>query len=129
MAAAKEADRELLNLLEDSGFEGFDEFLKGRGRVNDVSQDNVNEDFRIDYAQIEEIVHFMLTELSEEGNIYCGCRAGDTARYDFEFCGDRVRVFCHTCGYEKYLPMSSTLAANAFLHTDRLILEPGETKK
>ena len=87
------------------------------------SSDNVDRDFRIDYAQIEDVVRFMLTELAEEGDITCGCHEGDTARYDFEFCGDSVRIFCRTCGYEKQIPMSSTLAANAFLHTDRLELE------
>ena len=65
-----------------------------------------------------------LVELAEDGDLKCGCREGETARYDFEFRGDAVRIFCHTCGYETFVPMASTLAANAFLHTDRLILEP-----
>ena len=121
--AAKESDKQLLSLLEEAGFSGFDEFRNGRNAVSDDSSDNVDRDFRIDYAQIEDVVRFMLTELAEEGDITCGCHEGDTARYDFEFCGDSVRIFCRTCGYEKQIPMSSTLAANAFLHTDRLELE------
>ena len=120
-AAAKDADEELLNLLEDAGFDDFASFLAGRNSVG--GEDNVDEEYRIDYAQIEEIVRYMLVELAEEGNLSCGCREGEVARYDFEFCGDTVRVFCHTCGYEVKIPMSSTLSANAFLHTDRLTLE------
>ncbi len=123
LEAAKEADRELLEIIEESGFDSFDEFLNGKNSVTDSSEDNVDKDFRIDYAQIEEIVRFMLVELSEDGDISCGCKEGDTARYDFEFKGDSVKIFCHTCGHEHLVPMSSTLAANAFLHTDKLKLE------
>ncbi len=121
--AAKAADADLLLLLEEAGFDGFEEFMAGRNAATDNSGDNVDSDFRMDYAQIEDIVRFMLTELAEEGDISCGCKDGDTARYDFEFAGDSVRIFCHTCGHEKLVPMSSTLAANAFLHTDKLVLE------
>ncbi len=126
LEAARAADRELLELIEEMGFDSFDEFMTGKNSVSDHSNDNVDADYRIDYAQIEEVVHFMLTELSEDGDILCGCHEGDTARYDFEFQGDSVKIFCHTCGYEKIIPMSSTLAANAFLHTDKLILEKNE---
>ncbi len=121
--ASKEADRELLELLYDAGFDSFEEFIGGRNTVSDNSGDNVDEEYRHDYAQIEDIVRFMLVELAEDGDISCGCREGDTARYDFEFKGDSVRIFCHTCGKEALVPMSSTLAANAFLHTDKLTLE------
>lgn len=119
-AAATEADEELLDLLEEAGFDDLGSFLAGRAQLD--GEDNVDEDYRIDYAQIEEIVRFMLVELAEEGDIHCGCSEGDTARYDFEFAGDAVRIFCHTCGHEIKIPMSSTLAANAFLHTDSLTL-------
>ena len=122
--AAHEADEELVDLLEDAGFDDLGSFLAGRNSLE--GEDNVDEDYRMDYAQIEEIVRFMLVELAEEGDISCGCCEGDTARYDFEFCGDAVRVFCHTCGFETMLPMSSTLAANAFLHADSLTLEKPE---
>ncbi len=121
--AAHNADAELFNILEESGFNSFDEFISGRNTISDNSNDNVDEDFRIDYAQIEDIIHFMLTELSDEGAISCGCHNGNTAKYDFEFKGNSVRIFCHSCGYEEYVPMSSTLAANAFLHTDKLELQ------
>jgi hypothetical protein len=119
--ASTAADDELPDLLEEAGFDGLEGFLLGRNSVG--GEDNVDEDFRIDYAQIEEVVRFMLVELAEEGDIHCGCHEGDTARYDFEFQGDTVRVFCHTCGCETMVPMSSTLAANAFLHIDELTLK------
>lgn len=123
-AAAKEADVQFLELLEEAGFDDLSAFMEGKNSLD--GEDNVDEDYRIDYAQIEEVVRFMLVELAEDGDIECGCQEGDTARYDFEFQGDRVRVFCHTCGHETLIEMSSTLAANAFLHTDRLVLQKPE---
>ena len=121
MEAAKESDERLIDLLEEAGFDGFESFSAGREQAH-TETDNVDEDYRLDYAQIEDVVRFMLVELAEDGDIHCGCKEGDTARYDFEFCGDEVKVFCHTCKHEKRIPMASTLAANAFLHTDRLDL-------
>ncbi len=126
LAAARQADEELLTMLEDAGFSGFEEFMNGRNAVTDNSEDNVDDEYRMDYAQIEDIVRFMLVELAEDGDISCGCKEGDTARYDFEFVGDSVRIFCHTCGNEAIVPMSSTLAANAFLHADSLELKKPE---
>ena len=81
--AAKESDKQLLSLLEEAGFSGFAEFRNGRNAVSDDSSDNVDRDFRIDYAQIEDVVRFMLTELAEEGYITFGCHEGDKARYYF----------------------------------------------
>ena len=123
--AAKQADAVLLELLEDAGFASFDEFALGRRSVSE-REDNVDQDFRIDYAQIEDVVRFILAELSEDGAIGCGCEDGEKGEYDFEFVKDKVRIFCKKCGYEQSIPMTSTLAANAFLHIDRLDLEKVE---
>ena len=124
--AIDEADEALADLLEEAGFDDLPAFLSGRRAVTE-GEDNVDKAYRMDYAQIEDVVRFMLVELAEEGGITCGCREGDTARYDFDFQGEDVRVFCRTCGCETRIPMSSTLAANAFLHTDSLTLTKPET--
>ena len=118
--AVKEADEQLLDLLEESGFDGLEAFMKGKNSVD--GSDNVDEDYRIDYAQIEDVVRFMLAELKEDGDIYCGCSDCDPD-CDFEFKGDSVLIYCKKCHFEKKIPMSSTLAANAFLHIDVLELE------
>ncbi len=118
--AAKEADLHLIELLEEAGFDDLEAFMKGKNSVD--GEDNVDEEYRLDYAQIEDVVRFMLAELREDGDIKCGCDDGEPD-CDFEFKGDCVHIFCKKCGYEKMIPMSSTLAANAFLHTDVLDLE------
>jgi len=119
LEAAKEADERLLNLLEDAGFDDLSSFLKGKNSLD--GEDNVDEDYRIDYAQIEEVVRFMLAELKDEGAIRCDCE--EEPDCDFEFKGDSVLIYCRKCHCEKRIPMTSTLAANAFLHIDRLDLE------
>ncbi len=118
--AAKESDIKLLDLLEEAGFDDLESFMRGRNSID--GDDNVDEDYRMDYAQIEDVVRFMLAELKEDGDIICGCTDGEPD-CDFEFKGDSVLIYCKKCHFEKRIPMSSTLAANAFLHTDKLILD------
>lgn len=117
--AVKESNKQLNELLLSAGFEDFSSFMAGKRSVEDVS-DNVDSDYRIDYAQIEDVVRFMLSELKEEGSIKCECGNPDC---DFDFKGENVVIYCRNCHSEKIIPMSSTLAANAFLHTDVLELE------
>lgn len=117
--AANDADVRLNELLEEAGFEGIESFMRGKNSVD--GEDNVDEDYRLDYAQIEDVVRFMLAELKDEGSIRCDCE--DEPDCDFEFKGDSVVIFCKKCHCEKRIPMSSTLAANAFLHIDKLDLE------
>ena len=117
--AVRQSDEHLCNLLEEAGFDGIESFVRGAGKIG--GEDNVDEDYRLDYAQIEDVVRFMLAELKDEGAIRCDCEDG--ADPDFEFKGDSVVIFCKKCHCEKRVPMSSTLAANAFLHIDTLDLE------
>ena len=123
IAAAKDSDERLLDLLEEAGFDDLEAFMRGRNSID--GSDNVDEDYRMDYAQIEDVVRFMLAELKEDGDIICGCEDGESD-CDFEFKGDSVLIYCKKCHYEKRIPMSSTLAANAFLHTDKLELEKSQ---
>ena len=76
---------------------------------------------------IDDIIRFMITDLAEEGSLHCGCKEGDVARYGYEFAPpdyESLRIFCHTCGHEKLIPMASTVQAQAFLETDSITLEP-----
>lgn len=112
--ALSESEEMLRGILTDAGVENLDMLREG-------------EDGVFDDPAIEEIIRFMLAELAEEGSLHCGCKEGDVARYGYEFAPpdyESVRVFCHTCGHEKLIPMASTVQANAFLHTDTLTLEP-----
>lgn len=113
--ALAESEEMLAGILTDAGVDDLDMLREG------------DPDVMFDDPAIDEIIRFMLVELSDEGSLHCGCKEGDIARYGYEFAPpdyESVRIFCQTCGCEKLIPMSSTIQANAFLHADSLILEP-----
>lgn len=116
--AVAQSDKQLNELLYEAGFESLESFMQGKSSIG--GDDNVDEDYRLDYAQIEDVVRFMLAELKDEGSIECECGDPDC---DFEFKGDSVVIYCNNCHSDIKIPMSSTLAANAFLHTDKLVLQ------
>ena len=48
---------------------------------------------------------------------------GEIPLYDFQILSERVRVFCHCCNAEAYLPLRSEADAEDFIKTDRLDLK------
>lgn len=75
-------------------------------------------------AAIEDVVHFLLCELEDEGKITCFCKdEGEIPLYDFQILSERVRVFCHCCNAEAYLPLRSEADAVDFIKTDRIDLK------
>lgn len=70
--------------------------------------------------QILDIVMYVIHDLDEAGEITCGCEGGGD--YEVEILDDAVEVRCKKCGRKTTVPAGSTLAANAFLHTDHLTL-------
>lgn len=103
--AVEESDRVLAEILEDANFE-------------DVSCHNRNPVF--DDPQILDIILYVVEDLSEEGKIRCGCE--DKGEYEVSIKDDSVFVKCKKCLKEAEIPAGSTLAANAFLHTDEINL-------
>lgn len=106
----KKSEIALNKMLEDAGLDDFD-ILKGD-----------DEELPFVDPQIEDIVHFMLTELDEEGKLFCECENHDDSIYDFEFKEDIVEIFCLNCNASLSLPMSSVTNAHDFLHCDELKL-------
>lgn len=116
--ALHDADEQLIRILNDAGLSEYADFRSGIEEVNGKSEKESD----LDFSHVEEIVRFMLAELKEDGCIECGCDDGE-GEYDFEFIDDSVRVFCKRCGADETISLASTLAANEFLHTDKLTLE------
>ena len=84
-----------------------------------------------DDPQIDEIIRFTITDLSEEGKLYCSCKEGETAKYTYEFIPpdfENIKIKCLCCNYEKIIPMGSNSHAQAFLDYDELRLEPPKEK-
>jgi len=104
-SAVKESDLALEEMLGDATFE-------------DVSCADDKKVF--DDPQILDIVLYVIGDLAEEGKIHCGCDG--RGEYEVSVSGDAVRVRCKKCGRQVEIPAGSTLAANAFLHTDEINL-------
>jgi len=115
LEALKRSDEELMKMLSEAGYDDYDVFSSERDAYQGGERDYWD-------PEIEEIVRFVLRELEDDKKIHCGCEDGE-CESDFEFEDEDVRIFCTKCGYEKRVPMSSTLTANVFLHTDELTLE------
>lgn len=72
--------------------------------------------------QALEIVRFTVSDLYEEGKIYCGCENND-GDIVVDVMDDFVSVYCKKCGAKKIIPADSTISAHDFLNADSITLE------
>ncbi|MBQ7172429.1 MAG: hypothetical protein IJR89_09170 [Clostridia bacterium] len=78
---------------------------------------------RIEDADIYNVILFLLTELKNDGKLRCSC--GTHGDYDADCApdGNSVRVYCKSCGKQKYFPLASVEDARRFLDLDEIVLE------
>ena len=107
-AELSRSELELMDMLEKSGLESFDD-LRGEQILSD--------------PQVTEIVTYVIAELDEEGKIYCKCDKDSEKEYEAEIRADGVFVRCKHCGASKLIPANSLINANEFLNADSLELE------
>ena len=107
--ATKESDKELMELLGESGYDGFS-----------TLREKQDEEFFTD-TQILDIINFVVRDLQDAGEISCKC-AGGAGNYVVEVTGDGVVVRCEDCGATAIIPVTSTLSAHAFLNCEHLDL-------
>ncbi len=99
---------------------GGNEGEYGEEEPEDTSEDTVNIAKNLNDADIYDIIKFILMELEEDGMITCGCDGN--GEYDAVCLGDKVKVFCKTCGRFKTYPISSVSDAEKFLQIDEIHL-------
>jgi hypothetical protein len=104
----------LLELLEQHGFENYEEFSTSRCEREE-------DEFPTD-PQVLDIVMFVIRDLDEEGKIKCRCSEGEAHSFDVDIENEGVRVSCRCCGASRLIPTDSGLAAHAFLNCDSLDL-------
>ena len=107
-AELSRTELELMDMLEKTGLESFDE-LKSEQYISD--------------PQVTEIVTYVIKELDAEGNIHCKCNDDEEGEYDAEIRRDGIFVSCRRCGASKLIPTDSLISANDFLNADSLELE------
>lgn len=115
--AAKEADKELLELLREAGVQDLESFMNAK----EADDENMSGDYPD--PEMQSVVHFMLCELEDEGTISCRCAGkGD---YRFKFVGsrfDNVLIFCAECSASVSVPLQDTAAKEEFLKIEELRL-------
>lgn len=115
--AAAAADETLIKILKEAGVENVESFITAR------EADDEAENGKVPDPEMQSVVHFLLCELEDEGNISCKC--GRHGRYEFKFVGanlDTVLIYCTECSASVSIPLPDAIAANAFLHTEKLTL-------
>lgn len=106
--AADAADRELMELMGEDGYDSFFDLKKDGEQV-------------FTDPQILDIVNFVIRDLDEAGEITCRCPE-DEGCYSVEVTGDGVTVKCERCGAMANIPVTSTMSAQAFLNCEHLEL-------
>ncbi len=107
-AEMSRTELELLDLLEKSGIESFDE-IHGEAYLTD--------------PQVLEIVSYMIKELDDEGKIYCHCPEDTEGNYEVEMTKDGLKVSCLNCHATTTVPTNSLIQATEFLNADSLTLD------
>ncbi len=112
--ALEQNEKELHKLLESLGLSGMEQLRGG------YSEDE-EEPPTLSDAQIYDIIRFLITDLSEEGEISCPCESG---QYECEVAAGGIRVFCTECGAEHLFRAESVGDAQEFLHCAHIDLLP-----
>ncbi len=108
--ALERSGKELQALMDDAGIDSFALLHTEEEETPDPA--------------VEHVVRFLLCELEDEGKISCYCKEeGEIPLYDFQVLSERVRVFCHCCNAETYLPLRSEADAEHFISIDSLELK------
>ena len=103
------SELELLDLLEKSGIDSFEQIRK-------TSEDYAN-------PEVVEAITYMLRELDEEGKIECDCPKDAEGDYELEFFDNIAKISCKRCRCKKELKTDSISTAQELLSLDKLKLE------
>lgn len=128
--AMDETEQQLLQTLQQAGLD-----VSEQDRLTDVAaremqieqgpfsgdgkfENNVN----FDDNHIMDMIHFVLKDMMEAGDIVCRCEKG-TGAYEILPAKEGFTVRCKRCGASRTVPCNSSLSASAFLESTCLYLE------
>ncbi len=115
---------------QDKVIEALDEQMKllrsFAGEEDEESAEEMADIHTVRDPQVHNVVNFVLKELAAENAITCGCTHEGKGKGDYDFdyspAADSVRIFCHRCRKEEYIPLSAITESNAFVMTDEINL-------
>ncbi len=103
------SELELLDMLEENGVESFDVF--GDKDIDELPD-----------PEVLSIVTYVVSELSEDGRIYCNCPEGE-GEYEVDITSEGICIECKRCGAKHTVAANSLIAAHDFLNSDSLTLK------
>ena len=123
MEALDESEKQILDLLKEAGYGDVTSLAEVTG-LSDDDADEEDRDVNFTDNHIYDMVLFVVRDLEEEGKIRCRCtEQGDTGDYDIVCDRDRIFVTCKKCGARREIICNGSLATEAFLDADELVLE------
>ena len=84
-------------------------------KAKDTKSDLIN-------PQIMEIVRFVVSDLQEEGKIYCNCENNE-GELQVDILDDFISINCKKCKASAIIPADSTISAHDFLNADSITLK------
>ncbi len=109
--ALEDADEELAKIMKDAGLDDLAQLHSNDDETKETDPD------------VEDVVRFMIAELTEEDKIHCRCRKKNLASYKYTVMNGFVRVYCEGCGSIADIPITGGGSAFDFLSSDGLELE------
>ena len=127
---AVKQDEKLEGILRDCGFSSLEEYLTQTASARLAAADEEDEEdgydeedeVLIDEGEVIAAADFILSDLSETGDIHCSCEEG-AGEYAYSYEGGVLQVFCRKCAAETEIDMRTGADLRAFLEIDGLELE------
>ena len=124
--ALEESEKQILSLLQEAGYDDatLEDLLQNAsdsdGDVDEASFSDVN----FTDNHIYDMVLFVVKELEADNKIVCRCTEhGESGEYDVVCDRDRIYVGCRRCGARHIIHCNGSMATQAFLDIDTLVLE------
>ncbi len=120
LAALDSQEEAVLTMLRDSGYNvsSIGDVLANLPDGDEDTDPNFTDN------HIYDMVLYVVRDLEEEGKIRCRCTEhGLEGHYDVVCDRDRIFVTCDICGARREILCNGSVATQAFLDTDELILE------
>lgn len=127
LKALDDSEKQILDLLKQAGVgpdASLSDLLQDRQDDGDAyDEDASDDDANFTDNHIYDMVLFVVRELEADGHIYCRCtERGESGEYDVVCDRDAIYVSCSRCGARRAIRCNGSMATQAFLETDRLVL-------
>lgn len=116
--ATEKADKDFDALLKSAGVNSFEEFLAAKSDDDEYYSDKYPD------PEMQSLIHFLLCELEDDGNIHCKC-GKCKGHYEFKLVGDKhdnVLIWCTECSASVSIPLTDPVAIEEFSRLSSLKL-------